>query len=148
MDILSIAVRDDGTIIKDIESKEQAQLILIELDFSIATLRTELDDAWSDKEKRGLVADADWLTDTKAELREKEAARNALRIHVSNLKREGKDKHERIRQTILIESMRDVMTDVQWLEALTVFKNKFNAFTNGAYMPQGWNKPEQSERAA
>jgi len=145
MDILSIAVRDDGTTIKDIKSKEEAEIILIELDFAIATLRTDLDDAWSDNAKRGIVADADWLTDTKAELREKEAARNALRIYRSNLKRDSKDKHERMRQTLLIESLHEVMTDNQWLEALTIFKNKFAAFESGKYVPKGWvNKDEEA----
>lgn len=145
MDFMSIPVRDDGTTIYDIKTREQADTVLVELDFAIATLRNELDEAWSDKALRGIDSDADWLTDTKSELREKEAARNALRIHRATLKRESKGTHERIRQSILIESLKDVVTDTQWIEAITLFKTKYHAFEAGLYMPTSWNKPQETE---
>lgn len=138
MDIMKIRVRSDGTTIGQIKTLDDAEIAIIELEFNISSLKNELDDAWADRVELGKSAAPSWLADTRAELRELEAARSALRLYAKKLKAEATQDKQRIRQTIMLECAREMMTDEQWQQLLDTFHHKLNLLQAGTYTPRGW----------
>lgn len=139
MDIYKIEVKK-GKTLGDIQTGEEADLILVELEYEIAGLQTELDQSWA-AHTRGVKSDPQWIADTRSDLRDAISAKKALEIYAKQLKKKIRMDEEATRQKILIEAMQRRLTPESWQNAVEEFRENFNAFKRGEYVPAGHNPP-------
>lgn len=111
----------------DIKNRDELEGIVVSLNFHIASIQVELDEEWVAKENTGTPSDPEWLTKTRAEWRYAKNVVEALRLHGKTLKKASQNDHERKRQALFIECLREVTTPEVWLAAVEMLQTRFRA---------------------
>lgn len=134
MNILTLKL-DDGRLLGDITNKDDADTVLIKLKYEISDLKFQLDQSWA-ASLDGDKASPQWLADTRAQLREAEALQDAVRLHHKKLKRDGITTTELIKYNILVEVIRNSVSDEQWKEWCAEQSRMIYLFNKGEYLPK------------
>jgi hypothetical protein len=127
IDPLDITLPDSDRRVGDITSRSEAEQLLVSLHYELAEVQSELDDSWVQLEQRGIATDPQLLTEMKSERRFLRSVIEAVRLRAKTLKKDGKADHERKRQALFIECLRDVCPPEMWASAVHTFQMRFNA---------------------
>ena len=127
IDPLDITLPESNRRIGDITDRDELERLMVALHFELATVQSEIDDAWVQREKYGVSADPQRLIEMKDDRRYLRSVIEAMRVHGKTLKKAGKSDHERRRQELFIECLRNVCTPEMWVSAVFTFLTRFRA---------------------
>ena len=127
IDPLDITLPESNRRIGDITDRDELERLMVALHFELATVQSEIDDAWVQREKYGVSADPQRLIEMKDDRRYMRSVIEAMRVHWKTLKKAGKSDHERRRQELFIECLRNVCTPEMWESAVFTFQTRFRA---------------------
>ena len=127
IDPLEIKLPDGSRRVGEITDRAELDRLLVSLHFELATLQSEIDDAYVQFEKHGVTSDTQKLIEMKNERRYLRCVIDALRLHGKTLKKNSQNDHERTRQSLFIECLREVMTPEMWATAVSIFQTRYRA---------------------
>ena len=127
IDPLDITLPESSRRVGDITDRDELERLMVSLHFELSTVQSEIDDAWVQREKYGVTADPQHLIEMKDDRRYLRSVIDAMRVHGKTLKKAGKLDHERRRQALFIECLRDVCTPEMWASAVFTFQTRFRA---------------------
>jgi hypothetical protein len=127
IDPLDITLPESNRRVRDITDRDELEQLMVSLHFELSTVQSEIDDAWVQREKYGVTADPQHLIEMKDDRRYLRSVIEAMRLHGKTLKKAGKSDHERRRQALFIECLRDVCTPEMWASAVFTFQIRFRA---------------------
>ena len=127
IDPLNITLPESNRRVGDITDRDELEQLMAAVYFELSTVESEIDDAWVQREKYGVTADPQHLTEMKDDRRYLRSVIDAMRLQRKTVKKAGKLDHERRRQALFIECLRDVCTPEMWASAVVTFQIRFRA---------------------
>ena len=126
IDIYEVEVNDSGLKVGDVKTRGEAEELILKLEIEISDLKDELDQSRTDYTK-GEISEAQWLSDTRAALRDAEVAKKCLIFHAKKLKKDSLNTANNERQKLLIRHLMDVCTEEQRVKALMGYQEDYKA---------------------